>query len=108
MQFPNPNTVNEVGGGLPLQTVVTPTPNEHEGALFPTTLTHLTSGPYTLNNLPAIGDGPVGPGIDLGVRVGSDLGGRQTFIISDDQHIDPGTPVPEPSTLVLSSRRVWP
>lgn len=103
VQFPNPNTVNEVGGGLPLQTVVAPTPNEHEGTLFNTTLTHLTSGSsYTLSNLPAIGDGPVGPGnTTWAYQWDPILSSGQSFIISDDQHIDPGTPVPEPATLVL-------
>ena len=102
VQFPNANTVNQVGGGLPLQTVVTPTPNEHEGAIFPTTLNHLTSGPYALNNLPAIGDGPVGPADSTwAYQWDPILAGGQTFIIGEDQHIDPGTPVPEPSTVVL-------
>jgi hypothetical protein len=103
VQFPNPNTVNQVGGGLPLQTVVAPTPNEHEGALFPSTLNHLTSGSaYTLNNTPAIGDGPLGPGnVTWAYQWDPVLTNGQSFIISNDQHIDPGTPVPEPSTVAL-------
>jgi hypothetical protein len=102
VQFPNANTVNQVGGNLPLQTVVAPTPNEHEGALFPTTLTHLTSGPYTLNNTPAIGGPAVGPGdATWAYEWDPIIAAGASFIISDDQHIDPGTPVPEPATTIL-------
>jgi hypothetical protein len=108
VQFPNANTVNQVGGILPLQTVVAPTPTRHEGALFNSTLTQLTSGSaYQLNNLPTIGDGPVGPGNTTWAYQWGDainpitLTNGQSYIISNDQHIDPGTPVPEPATPAL-------
>ena len=108
VRFPNANTVNQVGGNLPLQTVVAPTPSDHEGAAFPTTLNHLTSGsPYTLNNTPAIGALPVNFGNATWAYQWGDainpitLAPGQSYIISDDQHIDPSTPVPEPSAAVL-------
>jgi hypothetical protein len=98
VQFPNANTVLQTGGSATLQTVVTPTPNEWEANPYALTLSSLTGGHYTLDKLPNIGVS-LGPNnMTWAYEWDPVIPPGGTFIISNDQHLDPLSTVPEPST----------
>jgi hypothetical protein len=104
-QFTNANTVTQFGDSLQMQTVSTPTPNEWEGSLTTSatnTLGKLTGGsPVTLSNTPALG-GTVGPGnVTWAYQWDPTIAAGGTYIISNDQQINPATPIPEPATPLL-------
>jgi len=99
LQFVNANAVQQKDGQTVLESAYTPPPAHYEGTYSGFTLASLLDGgPTTLNDLPAIGDPPIGP---------SDL----TWSLQWIRKIDPGQSmpinigttlsVPEPSSLAL-------
>ncbi len=103
VQFPNANTVNQTGGVLPLQSVFAPTPNRWEGATYPQTLNSLNGGsPYQLSNSPGVAGSTIGPAnVTWAYEWDPAVSAGATFVINSGQHVDPGTPVPEPCTAAL-------
>jgi hypothetical protein len=100
LAFCNANMVCQVGEHSALsETVVTPAPDHHEGAMFPTILNKLNDGaPTTLTDLPALGVA-LGPGdVTWAYQWDKVIAAGGTFIISKDKAM---REVPEPCTLVL-------
>lgn len=99
--FPNVNTVIQTKGALSLtETVVTPSPDRHEGKVWDNTLQSLNDNfATTLSNTPAIGAPAIGPG-DMTWAFEWDriIQPGDTFLISKDKQLNV---VPEPSTLAL-------
>jgi hypothetical protein len=95
--FTNANTVQQSGGTAQLtETVVTPVPSHHEGALFPVTLNRLNdAAPTTLSDTPPIGV-PLGPGdVTWAYEWDVTIAPGGTFQVSKDKRVS--TTVPEPT-----------
>lgn len=93
--FVTPNTVRHSNGSiLVAETVVVPTPNRHEAALYSDTLDALNDGVVTtLNNVGAAGPGDVTWAFQWNVRLAS----QDSLLISKDKLLT----VPEPSSALL-------
>ncbi len=101
--FTNVNTVQQANGAYRLtETVVTPSANHREIAVYPSTVNSLNDGlPTTLSDTP------------IGLVLGPDdltwafewdvvIAPGSTFQISKDKNLNAFTPVPEPSTVALA------
>ena len=102
VSFPNVNTVRQTDGGgssMLSETVVTPSPNRWEGALYSYTRDMLDDDAvYDLSNTPAIGGGSVYGNVTWAYQWNRTLANGGTFIASKDKHLEP---VPEPATALL-------
>ncbi len=124
LTFTDSNDVEQTalvnGGSMSLVESVTadtgiiPTPNEWQGAAFPTLLNSLNSGgAVTLSSTPSLGT-QIGPGnMSWAYEWDPTLSPGQTFTITKDKNIAQ-SPAPEPGTLALLGassaillRRVW-
>jgi hypothetical protein len=101
LTFVNSNTVRQFDtvGGLALsETVVTPTPDHHEGDTFPTTRGRLDDNLITtLNDLPPIGTTITGD-VTWAYQWDRSMAENGGFLISKDKGM---RPIPEPGTLLL-------
>ena len=87
LQFSNAETVDQTAtvGNMAMtlsetaESVDVPFPSEWQGGAYPSLLNLLNSGgSVTLNDTPAIGDAPIGPGdMELGIPVGQNAGSRR-------------------------------
>ncbi len=110
LQFSNAETVDQTAtvGNMAMtlsetaESVDVPFPSEWQGGAYPSLLNLLNSGgSVTLNDTPAIGDSPIGPGdMSWAYQWDKTLAPGGELIISKDKDISV-TPTPEPGTLAL-------
>jgi hypothetical protein len=103
LRFTNANTVQQSGGTSRLtETVATPAPSHHEGAVFPFTLNRLNDGlPTTLTDTPPIGT-LFGPGdVAWAYEWDVTIPANSTFQISKDKQLSATVPEPSAAGILL-------